>query len=234
MKILCIIPARGGSKGVPRKNIKLLGGKPLIQYTIESAQKSRNLNKIMVSTNDEEIAAISEKLGMNVPELRPNRLASDTSPTIDTVLYTLQYYERNGELFDAVCLLQPTSPFRDEGSIDTAIEIFKNTDADSLVSVSKVPHEYNPHWVFEPDPEGKFLQIATGEAEIITRRQALPNAYYRNGSIYLVKTSVVLEQHSLYGKNISFIEMDARYLVNIDTMEDWGRAEHLAATIFPR
>ncbi len=225
MKILGVIPARAGSKGVPNKNIKILGNKPLIQFTAEAAQKCKYLDRVLLTTDSEEIARIGRGIGLYVPFLRPSDLAIDTAPTLPVIQHALQYLEKGGMVFDAVCLLQATSPFRPDGFIDAAIERFIEKDADSLISVLPVPHEYNPHWVFEEDTDG-YLRIATGEKEIIKRRQELPNGYYRDGSIYITKTKVIMGQGSLYGQNIAHIVSDLRYKVNIDTMDDWYTAEN--------
>lgn len=227
MKILAIIPARGGSKGVPRKNIKNLCGKPLIQYTIEAAQQANVLTEIMVSTEDEEIANVAQSLGAAVPFLRPQALAGDKAPTIDAVINVLETYQQLGKSFDVVCLLQPTNPLRSAEVIQRSIAKFKETEADCLLSVREVPHEYNPHWTFEEKGDTQLLKIATGEQVIIPRRQELPPAYYRDGSIYLTKSSVILEQKSLYGDHISFINMEGEPHVNIDTLADWKKAEQL-------
>ncbi len=228
MKILGLIPARGGSKGIPQKNRKELVGKPLIVYSIESALKSQMIDHLMVSTDDEMIRDISEKAGAIVPFLRPAELASDQSPTIDTVIHTLHFYENKSIHFDAVCLLQPTCPFRTSQEIDEAIQIFKKEDADCLISVKEVPHTYNPHWTFEIKKDSPYLNIATGEKEIISRRQELPKAYYRDGSIYLTKTKVILQNKSLYGEKISWILSSNPRHVNIDTMADWELATQFA------
>lgn len=232
MKILGIVPARGGSKGVPRKNIKPLGGKPLIQYTIDAALKAKGLASVMVSTEDEEIASFSLKIGAEVPILRPPHLATDRSPTIDTVIHVVEWYrQRKNEYFDAICLLQPTTPFRTSADIAAAIRVFQAAGADSLITVVPVPHEFNPHWVFEPDSTGKYLHIATGETTIIPRRQELPPAYHRNGAIYLTKTSTIEKKHSLYGDKISFYVMDKSPQINIDTLQDWEEAEKMVHEI---
>lgn len=223
-----LIPARGGSKGIPRKNLKKLAGKELIRYTIEAAQQSKLLDDVVVSTEDEEIASVSRKAGAEVPFLRPPALASDTAPTIDTIIHALHYFERKGQRFDAICLLQPTVPFRTAEDIDLAIRTFSERPADSLISVRQVPHQYNPHWVFEPDADG-FLQLATGEERIITRRQALPPAYYRDGSIYLTRWSVLRDQRDLYGRSISHCILKDTPQVNIDTAADWTQAEEIIA-----
>ena len=226
MRILGFIPARGGSKGVFRKNIKLLDKKPLIQYSIDIGRASKEVDRLIVSTEDEQIAQISKSLGAEVPFLRPQSLATDSSPTIDSLVYTVQKLKESGYLCDAILLLQPTSPFRSVQDIDTAVAIFKERNCDSLVSVTPVPDEYNPHWVFEETSDG-FLEIATGENEIITRRQDLPKAYIRNGAIYITKSEVLLKKKSIYGKSIAFYVMNDKKQVNIDTIEDWKRAEKI-------
>lgn len=224
MRILAIIPVRGGSKGIPGKNIKLLDGKPLLAYTSELALQSKYLTEVIVSTEDEPIGEVAKSLGVQVPFMRPMALAQDDTPTIDVLIHALEWYKNQTIFFDAVCLLQVTSPIRTLEFLDKAIEKFMASDCDSLVSVQKVPHEYNPHWTFEVNEEGN-LKIATGEAEIIPRRQELPTAYHRDGSIYITKTDVLLKEHSLYGKSTAFIESDPDFYVNIDTMEDWEKAE---------
>ncbi|MBS1534281.1 MAG: acylneuraminate cytidylyltransferase family protein [Bacteroidetes bacterium] len=229
MKILGLIPARGGSKGVPRKNIKLLGNKPLIKYTIDSAKESTLLSHIVVSTDDEEIALAAEVEGCKPPFLRPNKLAQDASTSLEVVAHALAFFEAQDVFFDAVCLLQPTSPFRERGAIDQAIEKYIATQADSLVSVLPIPHEYNPHWAFEEKGDG-LLKIATGEKIIIPRRQELPKAYHRDGSIYITSTAVI-KSGSLYGNSIAFLESNPQYHVNIDTIDDWQMAEKILTQI---
>jgi CMP-N-acetylneuraminic acid synthetase len=226
MRILGIIPARGGSKGVPGKNIKLLNGKPLLQYTSKIALESQYLTAVILSSDDNQIITVAKSLGIQVPFLRPEELAQDTTPTIDVIIHALQWYENQAIFFDAVCLLQVTSPFRTVAFLDKAIEKFITSGCDSLVSVQKVPHEYNPHWTFEVNTKGN-LKVATGEEKIISRRQDLPDAYHRDGSIYIMKTEVLLQQHSLYGKNTSFIESPPEFYVNIDTLADWEKAEQM-------
>ncbi|MHA6279840.1 acylneuraminate cytidylyltransferase family protein [Salinimicrobium sp. CAU 1759] len=225
MKILGLIPARGGSKGIPGKNIKFLGRKPLIQYTFEAAEKSKVLFRVFLSSDDSEIIGVAEKIGLEVPFLRPLDLAQDDTSSLAVIQHALEHFSQKGEEFDAVCLLQPTTPFRRKGLIDEAIEKFNSGNFDSLISVREVPAEFNPHWVFE-EKEGQ-LKIATGEPEIITRRQELPKAYHRDGAIYLTKTEVLLEQNSLYGKKIGFIDTTGDPYVNIDMQEDWEKAELL-------
>lgn len=223
MNILAIIPARGGSKGVPGKNIKLLGGLPLIAYSALTANQSKLINRVVVSSDDSNIIDVVKQFGVEVPFVRPAELATDTSSSIDVVKHAVEFLENQGEFYDAVCLLQPTSPFRESGFLDLAIKKFIKEDADALVSVLPVPHEYNPHWIFELNSEGR-LRIATGESEIIKRRQDLPKAFFRDGSIYITKTSVI-KNGSFYGNKLSFIESNPDFYVNIDTPKDWVLAE---------
>lgn len=228
MNILGVIPARVGSKGIPRKNIKNLGGKPLISYTIHSALESSSLTYLMVSTEDQEIAKVCEKAGAQVPFLRPKELAQDTTPTLPVLRHALEYYINQGTEFDAVCILQATSPFRPQGMIDACIEKFKESGADTLISVKKVPDHYNPHWVFEETEKDRF-KISTGEKQIIPRRQQLPDTFYRDGMVYLVKSNLILRENTLFGSKISAYPTEGDS-INIDTMEDWRLAEAFLKT----
>ena len=226
MKILGVIPARGGSKGVPRKNIKILGNKPLIEYTSAIALKSNYLDTVVLSSDDDEIIEIGKKLGLDVPFKRPKNLADDSATSLSVLKHVINYFEEKKQFFDAVCLLQPTSPFRTISFLESAIQKFINSDTDSLVSVLEVPHEYNPHWTFKESTNG-HLTIATGDKNIISRRQDLPKSYHRDGSIYITKTHVIKEQNSLYGNSIAFIESSKKTYVNIDTLQDWEKAEEM-------
>ncbi len=226
MKIIAIIPARGGSKGIPGKNIKLLGGKPLLSYTIESALRSGFLDEVMVSTEDERIAEIAAQYGLPVPFMRPAELAMDNSPSIDVVSHVLTTYAEKGMHFDAVMLLEPTSPFRDTNEIDESIQMFLRRKSDSFVTVRKVPDAFNPYWVFEEGPHPNVLKTIM-DHPVIQRRQSLPNTFVRDGSVYITKTKVVLEQHSLFGDSISYQMRNDPFRVNIDTMEDWREAERV-------
>lgn len=232
LKVLGIIPARGGSKGIPHKNIKELGGKPLIQYAIEAALQADVFSEVIVSTDSPDIASIGESLGAKVPFLRPAHLATDASPTIDTLVHLVDYYLSIGVQYDAICLLQPTTPLRTAADIRAATLKFQVEKTDSLISVIPVPHHFNPHWTFEVHPKRGTLQLATGEAEIIPRRQELPKAYVRNGAIYLTKTEVILRRKSLYGDSIGYLEMPVERSANIDTLADWAEAEKQLAKLY--
>ena len=225
MKILGLIPARGGSKGIPGKNIKLLGNKPLLKYTFDAAKASGNLDRLVLSSDDPGIIQVAEEIGLEVPFVRPKDLAWDNTPSLDVIQHALKYFEAQGEHFEAICLLQVTTPFRRESLIDDAVEKFNSRGYDSLLSVREVPADFNPHWIFE-EKNGR-LQIATGEKDIIPRRQELPKAYHRDGAIYLTRSEIIMKQESLYGRNIGFIDTTGDPYVNIDTPADWEEAEKL-------
>lgn len=195
-KILGLIPARGGSKRLPRKNIKDFLGRPLISWTIEQAKKSRLLDKIMVSTDDEEIAEVARKYGADVPFLRPGELARDSSPTIDAVIHALDRFEESGEHFDIVALLEPTSPLRTDSDIDTAIELLlANLDkAESLVSVGEV-HLEKPQILRKIDAGYVRPFIENGECIAM---QAQEKAYFPYGVIYIATAKSLRTYRTFY------------------------------------
>ncbi len=226
MRVLGIIPARGGSKGIPRKNVKLLNGKPLLAYTIESAIAAKRLDRTILSTEDNEIAELGLSLGIDVPFMRPPELSGDEAPTFPVVMHAVEELEKAGDRFEAVCLLQPTNPLRRSEDIDRCIELLESTGADSVVTVSEVPHQYNPNWVYLQNDYGE-LTLSTGETRPIARRQDLPRAFYREGSVYVTRRSVLYRYEDLYGRRLRGYEIDRSRSVNIDTEEDWHRAERL-------
>lgn len=228
MKILGIIPARSGSKGIPGKNIRPLLDRPLIHYTANSASRSSKLTKCIISTDSLAIADSISAFGIEVPFIRPGELAKDSTASIAVVEHALDFFQQINQHFDAICLLQPTSPFRLPGFIDTCIEHFVKTDADTLFSTVEVPHQYNPHWTFVANREG-LLTNACGDKALIPQRQLLPPAFIRDGSIYIVKTACIREQHSFYGSKITHVPSPQEWYVNIDTEEDWHAAEKIAA-----
>ncbi|HET7563551.1 MAG TPA: acylneuraminate cytidylyltransferase family protein [Gemmatimonadaceae bacterium] len=226
MRVLGLIPARGGSKGVPRKNVRLLCGKPLLQYTAEAAFGASRVTHVVLSTDDEEIAAVGRQCGLDVPFVRPAELARDDTPMLPVVQHAIRAVEARDGRFDAVCLLQPTNPMRTSAQIDACIEMLETSDADSVVTVLPVPAEYNPHWVYFRSADGA-LRLSTGETQPIARRQALPAAYHREGSVYVARRDVVIQENSLYGARTLGYEVEAESSVNIDDMSDWARAEAL-------
>lgn len=219
MKILGIIPARGGSKGIPRKNIKLLCGKPLIQYTIDEAIKS-NLDKIIVSTEDLEIKNIVEELGIEVV-LRDDKLACDYTKTKDVLLSVI---EKLDEQFDAVMTLQPTSPFRTVTHINESIELFnQDKEADSLVSIVDVAHNMIPESIMEKDKYG-YLESFLEHEHINLRRQDKPKYYARNGAaVYITKIDKLKE--FIFGGKLIGYPMNKIESIDLDDMQDWKIAE---------
>jgi CMP-N-acetylneuraminic acid synthetase len=230
MRTLGIIPARGGSKGVIRKNAKLLGGKPLVAYTIEAALATKSVTRLILSTDDESIARVGREWGVDAPFLRPAELATDQSPMLPVIQHAVRWLEEQGEQFDAVCLLQPTNPFRTPADIDGCIALLEQSQADAVVSILPVPAEHNPYWVYFLDSSGA-LRLSTGGVEPITRRQDLPPAFHREGSVYVTRRDVVMTQNSLYGARLVGYPVPGERALNIDDSDDWLRAERLLQTL---
>ena len=195
-KILAIIPARGGSKGLPSKNIKPLCGKPLIGWSIEQAQASEYIDEIFVSTDSREIATVAERFGIKVPFLRPSELATDTSPSSAFVLHTIDYYRNKGQEFDYILLLEPTSPLRDVDDINIAIEqLLNHNTAKSIVGVSKVEATH-PAFLVNISKEG-LLKPYLEEMKVL-RRQELNDLYFFEGSLYLSEIDYFMKTESFY------------------------------------
>ena len=222
MNILAIIPARGGSKGIPRKNIKLLAGKPLIAYSIEVAIKSKFINKIVVSTDDDEIAQISKNYNSEVV-MRPKEMAKDDSPTIDSVIHVLNFMGKKEYFVDLVVLLQPTSPLRTQKDVDNAIKLFiKNKDkCDSLVSVCEFEH--SPYWGLKVESE--YLKPIFGNKYLKTRRQELPKSFIPNGAIFISTPKKLKEFKTFYSpRTLSYI-MPAEKSIDMDSQMDFMLAQ---------
>lgn len=218
MRILGIIPARGGSKGIAKKNIKKINGLPLIVYTIKQAQQSKFLENTIISTDDPEIAKCAQKFGGNIPFLRPIELATDTTKSEELVIHAIKHFKKLGVEYQAVCLLQPTSPYRPSGVIDAAIAKFIKNPKNSLISVRRVPDHYNPYWTFKKTNGG--LQ-PTIDKNIVTRRQDLPETFHRDGAIYICRTETLMKSKSFYTKYLTSYEITSPELINIDKPEDW-------------
>lgn len=226
MRFLGIIPARAGSKGILKKNIVSLAGKPLIAYTCEAAKKSRYLENTIVSTDSKEIATIAEDRGVDVPFLRPATLAKDETPMLPVVQHAIQQMSgKEGTIFDAIVLLQPTSPLRTGKHIDRAIHHFEESVADTLVSVVEVPHNFHPLSLMVEGDDG-WLEPYEGKNDLILRRQEKPTAYARNGPAVLVTTRpTVMNENTLYGKRIGKFEMTEKASLDIDGPDDLTLAE---------
>lgn len=220
MKVLAIIPARGGSKGVPRKNILDIKGKPLIWYSIEAgleAKKRGIIDELIVSTDDEEIAEISKKAGANVPFIRPDYLSNDTAKSVDVMIHAYGYYKELGNEFDTILLLQPTTPLRTVDDINTAMQIYENSKASSLISCYK--EEYICDLV-SYHKEGEFAIALNPKHNGGGRRQELPDLYVRNGAIYITSVEQMISNNRVFDDVPAMYVMSKENSINIDCMDD--------------
>lgn len=221
MKSLVIIPARGGSKGIPHKNIKPLAGKPLIYYTIDCARQLVPDDDICISTDDPDIIKCVEDYGLKVPFVRPAELATDTAGTYEVLLHALDFYEKQGKEYDSIILLQNTSPFRTGKHVEEAMKLYSSA-IDMVVSVKETTS--NPYYnCFEEDRNG-FLHISKGDG-LFTRRQDVPKAYEYNGAIYIINPNSLREMPlGRFTKRVKYV-MDDLHSVDLDHMIDWKFAE---------
>ncbi|MAF43259.1 MAG: acylneuraminate cytidylyltransferase [Parcubacteria group bacterium] len=221
-KIIAIIPARGGSKTVPKKNIKLLAGKPLIAYTIEEAKKSKYLDRIIVSTQDKEIANVSEKYGAEVIK-RPEHLAGDTSKTIDALLHVVRVLIRKKYFPEIAVELQPTSPLRQVKDIDEAIEFFFKNKSDSVTVASVCEEVFNPYLALKI--EKKSLKPVFGWEYFSKRKQDLPKVYFPNGAIHIFTPKFLFKNKSVYRQKVLPYIMPSERSIDIDQESDFLLAE---------
>ena len=219
MKVLAIIPARGGSKGLPGKNIKPLLGKPLIGWTIEQAKASKYITEIFVSTDSREIADVAETFGVSVPDLRPAELASDTATSASFVIYTIEKLRKEGKIFDYIILLEPTSPLRIVEDIDNSIEkLHRTPEAESIVGVCKVESSHPLFMVKQTD--SGFLKSYLDENSVV-RRQDIEELYFFEGTVYVSKTESFLNRKSFYHeKTLPYLISKSRAF-EVDDNEDW-------------
>ena len=224
MQLLFVIPARGGSKGIPGKNTKPLNGKPLIHYSIEYARQFTTDEFICVSTDSDAIAASAAAIGLIVPFKRPAELATDTAGSFEVLQHALAFYEQKGKPVDAVVLLQPTSPLREKYHLEAALGLY-DSSIDMLVSVQE--SAANPYYnLFEEDNNG-YLHSSKGEGNF-TRRQHIPAVYAYNGSVYIINASSLKIKASFKSfTKVKKYVMEARYSVDLDTMNDWEYTEYL-------
>ena len=219
-KLLAIIPARGGSKGIPNKNIVDLNGKPLIYYTIEEslkAQKKGYIDKLIVSTDDEKICEISRKYGAEVPFIRPKEISGDKAKSIEYVLHALDFYKSKNEFFDTVMILQPTSPMRKEKDIIDSIISFNGHSSKSLVSCYEEAH-IKPEVMY--NLKDSILMPLKSNHNIGSRRQDVENYFIRNGAIYITKVDFLLTEQKIISKNPMAFVMKKSFSIDIDTLED--------------
>lgn len=230
MNILGLITARGGSKSIPHKNITPLGGRPLLAYTADAARASRHLARIVLSTDDEQIAAVGRECGIEVPFMRPAELAGDTTPSIAVAQHAVKWLaDEQGWQTDILMLLQPTSPLRQTRHIDEALDALIAADADTVVSVIEVPHNFSPYNQMQIGANGHLTDFWTQPLPFDRyRRQNLPKLYARNGPVVLAcRVGVLFERNSFYGEHIVPYVMDEISSVDIDTPFDLKLAEWL-------
>ncbi len=216
--IMGLITARGGSKGIPGKNLIPIMGRPLISYTIEAALESKVLERVIVTTDDAKIAEVSRQYGAETPFVRPANLSGDWDPSYPVVVHALEWMAENEDyLPDYMMLMQPTSPLRIAEDIRNAVAIARDKDADGVISVYE-PKQH-PHWMFELAEDGRFADFDPHEREL-TRRQSLSPQYMLNGSIYLVKRSVIMKQDNFYTPNTYALVMPRERSFDIDSLHD--------------
>lgn len=232
MKTLGVITARAGSKGVPGKNTRLLAGKPLVRYTIDAAQQSGVFDRLIVSTDDPELARIARDAGCEVPFMRPPSLAADDTPHLPVMQHAVTWLrDHEGYRPDWVMILLPTSPLRQARHIRESVEVAVSTGADSVVGVDEVRDHMNPMRTVKVDRDG-WARMFVGDLPVKRRpgrRQDMPKAWVLNGAIYLFRTAVLLDpvEPSLYGDKVAAYRMTPPYGFNIDDMDDWTTAERL-------
>jgi len=226
-KVLAVIPARGGSKGVPRKNIRSVCGKPLIAYTIQTALAARRLfYRIIVSTDDPEIAAVAGEYGAEVPFLRPAELAGDQVPTVPVLQHSVRFIEQqDGVRLDWVCLLQPTEPFRTVEDLERSLGLGFAGGCDSVISVVQV---FAVHPILMKRIENdQLLPFCVEEKEGTRRQDYRPPAYMRNGAVYLVRRDILMKENSIWGKTIRPLIMPPERSVSVDNELDLKLVEIL-------
>lgn len=219
-KILAIIPARGGSKGLPGKNILELGGLPLISWTIKAAQESQYIDRVILSSDDAEIAAVARAYQCEVPFVRPQELATDTADAVSVMLHAI---ELEGADFDIIVLLQPTSPFRNAECIDAALEQYEQQQATSLVSVAQL--DKSPEWLYRLNVQNNTLIPLLAQDKPVVRRQDSQPAYYLNGALYIFDKNYFIQTQGIIDESTQAYIMDSKRSLDIDTREDFEYAQ---------
>jgi CMP-N-acetylneuraminic acid synthetase len=226
MNVLGVIPARGGSKGIPHKNLVAIAGRPLLAYTADAVRDSGRLTRTIVSTDDAEIAAAARRFGLEVPFLRPAELAADAAPMLPVLQHAVAAMRQLGFTADCIVLLQPTSPLRRAAHIDAAVDLLDATGADSVVSVVDVPHQFNPVSVMRLEGD-RLVPFVAGPA--VLRRQDKPRVFARNGPAVLAVRAEVLERGSLYGDDVRPLMMTPEESADVDAPADLDWIEFLLA-----
>lgn len=229
MKSIALIPARGGSKTVVKKNIRLLNGTPLIAYTIKTALQNPRISKVIVSTEDEEIAEIAKKYGAEVPFLRPIELAQDSTPDKPVIQHTLDWLETNQNLKpDLLIYLRPTSPFKTNQIIDEClIKIIENSQFSSVRTVDLAEGTNHPYWMFKNEKSELKPFVENIDISDYYQRQLLPECYKLNGVIDILRPEVIANNKNMYGDNIGFVKINHFQRLDIDDEIDFTFAEYL-------
>ena len=223
-RVLAIIPARGGSKDLPRKNILKLKGDPLVAWSIKASLNSRYITQTIVSTDDDEISDIAKNNGAHVIN-RPKKLSSDTATSISVVRHAIEFLKAKNEVYDIVILLQPTSPLRTSKHIDSAYEYFMKSDAESLISVIEIDNKCLKSFIKKS--EDGYIEAISNNEYAFTRRQDLPLTYLSNGAIYIVTIPELLKNNSFYTEKTIEYLMDEFSSIDIDSHEDLAKAESI-------
>jgi len=227
MLVLGLVPARGGSKGVPGKNVRPLAGHTLLEYTARAARESGVLDRVILSTDSPEIADAGRRAGLEVPFMRPAALAGDDTPMLPVIQHALAETARSGWSPDVIVLLQPTSPLRRPEHIRDAVNVLRDTSADSVVTVVEVPRHLSPDYVMRMD-EGRLKPFLPEGARIARRQDARP-AYSRDGTVYAFRRTTVERFGGIYGDDCRPLLIDANESLSIDSPADWDEAERLLA-----
>jgi CMP-N-acetylneuraminic acid synthetase len=225
--VLALVPARGGSKGIPGKNIRLLAGRTLLEYVARAAGESGAIDRVVLSTDDPQIAAEGRRLGMDVPFLRPGHLATDETPMLPVIEHALESLEQAGWSPEIVVLLQPTSPLRRPEHIRAAVDQLRTSGADSVVTVVELPRHLSPDYVMRVE-DGRLVPFLP-EGARVTRRQDARPAFVRDGTVYACWRRTVRETHSIYGRACRPLVIPAQESLTLDTREDWDEAERRLA-----
>jgi CMP-N,N'-diacetyllegionaminic acid synthase len=223
--VLALVPARGGSKGVPDKNVKPLAGHSLLHYTARAARESGVVDRIILSTDSPEIADAGRRAGLEVPFVRPATLAADDTPMVPVIVHALSELARQGWSPELVVLLQPTSPLRRPDHIRAAVKMLRDTGADSVVTVVEVPRHLSPDYVMRIE-DGR-LRSFLPEGERVTRRQDARPAYSRDGTVYAFRRSTIEKSGGIYGEDCRPLVIDPSDSLSIDSPADWDEAERL-------
>lgn len=230
-KVLAIVPARAGSKGLPGKNVRPFRGKPLLQWSVEHGLSSRCVDKIVVSTDSEEFADVARKCGAAVPFLRPEFLASDTATSVDVILHAVDFLEERGEFFDILTLLEPTSPLRAPEDIDNALELLlSESEAESVVSVSRT-EAHHPAFLMQMMGD-KFLKPYLSDFKVI-RRQEITPLYFLDGTVYVSRIEALRRRRSFYHERTLGYEVPKYKSFEVDDLDDFIICEALHRVKFP-